>query len=132
MSDILVLILSDIVAVILGIFVGKKLFQRSFEQKEQEAHARAAEIIKTAESNAETIKKDRILEAKEKYLRLKSEFEEDSTNKSSNNVSRRCRRQSSKTNAVRLSCKHRSRPSLSSLKLLQSAKKKPKNSLISK
>jgi ribonuclease Y len=81
MSDIVVLILSDIIAVVLGVFVGKRIFQRSFDQKEQEATTRAAEIIKNAETTAETIKKDRMLEAKEKYLKLKSEFEEDSNKK---------------------------------------------------
>lgn len=48
---------------------------------EDDAQQRAAEIVKNAEISAENIKKDRILEAKEKYLKLKSEFEEDSNKK---------------------------------------------------
>ena len=48
---------------------------------EDDAQQRAAEIIKNAEISAENIKKDRILEAKEKYLKLKSEFEDDSNKK---------------------------------------------------
>ena len=38
-------------------------------------------ILKEAQLSAESIKKDRVLEAKEKYLKLKSEFEEESNRK---------------------------------------------------
>jgi len=80
-SLIFIVLLSDIIAIGVGIFAGKYIFQKSFDQKEKEAQERAAEILRNAESAAENIKKDRILEAKEKYLRLKSEFEEDANKK---------------------------------------------------
>jgi ribonuclease Y len=80
-SSIFIVLLSDIIAVGIGVFAGKYIFQKSFDQKEKEAQDRAAEIIRNAENSAENIKKDRILEAKEKYLRLKSEFEEDANKK---------------------------------------------------
>jgi ribonuclease Y len=76
-----IVILSDIIAVGVGIFAGKYIFKRSFDAKEKEAQERAAEILRNAEVAAENIKKDRILEAKEKYLRLKTEFEEDANKK---------------------------------------------------
>jgi ribonuclease Y len=75
------LILDALLGLIAGAFVGRFLFQKALKKKELEAEARAAEIVKTAEATAETIKKDRILEAKEKYLRLKTEFEEESGKK---------------------------------------------------
>ncbi|GAB3172496.1 ribonuclease Y [Telluribacter humicola] len=81
MSEFLIMFLSDVIALAVGIFVGKIIFQRSSEKKEQEAQQRASEIIKNAEITAENIKKDRILEAKEKYLKLKSEFEEEANKK---------------------------------------------------
>ncbi|WP_247231750.1 ribonuclease Y [Telluribacter sp. SYSU D00476] len=81
MSEFLIMFLSDVIALGVGIFVGKIIFQRSSEKKEQEAQQRANEIIKNAEITAENIKKDRILEAKEKYLKLKSEFEEEANKK---------------------------------------------------
>src|SRR6478735_3757885 len=80
-SLIFIILLSDIIAIGVGIFAGKYIFQKSFDQKEKEAAERAAEILRNAEVSAENIKKDRILEAKEKYLRLKSEFEEDANKK---------------------------------------------------
>ena len=64
-----------------GFFIAKTLFQKSSAKLEQEAQARAADLLRNAEISAENIKKDRILEAKEKFLRLKEEFEEDSNKK---------------------------------------------------
>jgi ribonuclease Y len=68
-------------ALAVGFFIAKSLFQKSSAKIEQEAQSRAAEILRNAENSAENIKKDRILEAKEKFLRLKEEFEEDANKK---------------------------------------------------
>jgi len=76
-----VMLLSDMLALGLGIYIGRKLLGRLFAKREQEAASRAAEIIRNAEISAENIKKDRILEAKEKYLKLKAEFEEETNRK---------------------------------------------------
>ncbi|TAE26873.1 MAG: ribonuclease Y [Cytophagales bacterium] len=75
------MLLTDIIAVGVGVFVGRKLLQRNNDKKAGEAQTRAEEILKTAELQAESIKKDRMLEAKEKYLKLKTEFEEDANRK---------------------------------------------------
>lgn len=54
------------------------LFMKGNNKKiEEDAKEKAKIILREAEMNAESVKKDRILEAKEKYLRLKSEFEEE-------------------------------------------------------
>lgn len=50
---------------------------------EEETQVRVKSMLREAELTAETIKKDRILEAKEKYLKLKSEFDEEMNNKKS-------------------------------------------------
>jgi ribonuclease Y len=81
MSEFFIYFLSDAIALGVGILAGRFIFRGSFKQKELEAQERASEILKNAELSAENIKKDRILEAKEKYLRLKSEFEEDANKK---------------------------------------------------
>lgn len=80
-TNILLMFLSDLLALGIGIFVGRKLLHKTFSGKQREAEAKAADIIKNAELQAETIKKDRMLEAKEKYLKLKAEFEEQSNQK---------------------------------------------------
>ena len=50
-------------------------------KQEEETKDRIKSMLREAELTAETIKKDRILEAKEKYLKLRSEFEEETNNK---------------------------------------------------
>jgi len=72
----LMLVFDNIVMIGIGIFVGRKLLSRVSNKRQQEAEEQAVIILKNAEAQAETLKKDRILEAKEKYLKLKTEFEE--------------------------------------------------------
>lgn len=64
----LYLIIASIAGLGLGFFIGMVLLRKTIE-------SRSAHIIKEAKSEAEMIKKDKILEAKEKYLQLKSEHE---------------------------------------------------------
>lgn len=47
----------------------------------EEAEEKAKSIIKEAEINSENIKKEKVIEAKEKFLKMKSEFEEDVSRK---------------------------------------------------
>jgi ribonuclease Y len=74
-----------IVAALLGLGLGgviASLFLKNNAKKlEEEAKEKAKSIVREAEINAEALKKDRILEAKEKYLKLKAEFEEDANKK---------------------------------------------------
>jgi len=72
----LLLIIDNLVMIGIGIVVGRQMMARVSNKRQQEAEEQAALILKNAELQAETLKKDRILEAKEKYLRLKTEFEE--------------------------------------------------------
>jgi ribonucrease Y len=81
MSDILVILITAIVALGVGVYIGRVLLQKVYKQQEETARQKAKSIIREAEINAESIKKDRMLEAKEKFLKLKSEFEEESNKK---------------------------------------------------
>eukprot|EP01137_Pigoraptor_chileana_P025583 Opistho-2@95260 len=74
-------IIAAVASPIAGIFVGKLAFAKNTQRIEEEATSKAADIVKNAELQAENIKKDRILEAKEKFLKLRSEFEDDSNKK---------------------------------------------------
>ncbi len=74
-------VIAAVASIVAGIFLGKILFAKNTQKLEDEAIAKAADIVKNAEVQAENIKKDRILEAKEKFLKLRSEFEEDSNKK---------------------------------------------------
>jgi len=81
MPDIIYILLTAIVALVVGVYIGRMLLQKVYKQQEEIARQTAKTIIREAELNGESIKKDRILEAKEKYLKLKSEFEEESNKK---------------------------------------------------
>ena len=68
-------LLTAIISLAAGIFIGRMLLQKVYKQQEEEAREKASLILKEAEAKSESIKKDKILEAKEKYLKLKSEFD---------------------------------------------------------
>jgi len=71
------IILVGVVSLIVGVFLGRVALKKIFRQMEVDAQKKADMIVREAEMQAETIKKDKMLEAKEKYLKLKSELEED-------------------------------------------------------
>ncbi|TRX49221.1 ribonuclease Y [Fulvivirga sp. M361] len=81
------LVITAVVALGTGLFIGKTLVAKANKAKELELEEKAKLIIKEAEISAENIKKDKILEAKEKFLKLKSDFEEESNRKKSQLIS---------------------------------------------
>jgi ribonuclease Y len=66
-----------------GVFAGKVFFSKANKNFEDEAKRKADDILKNAEVSAENLKKDRMLEAKENFLRLRGEFEEETQAKKS-------------------------------------------------
>lgn len=66
-----------VVALIIGIGLGKVIFAKNTQQKIQDAEQQAQKIVADAQISAETLKKDKLLEAKEKYLQMKSEHEKE-------------------------------------------------------
>ena len=60
-----------------GVFAGKVFFSKANKNFEDEAKKKADDILKNAEIAAENLKKDRMLVAKENFLRLRGEFEEE-------------------------------------------------------
>lgn len=87
MEDTITLIAIAIGALAIGIFIGRILLQKMNTKALQEIEDKGKLIIKEAELTADNLKKDRILEAKEKYLKLKSEFEEESNRKKNQIIS---------------------------------------------
>ena len=87
MAELTYWIIIGIVALAIGVIIGRMLASKSSKNKEIELEEKAKLIIKEAELSAENIKKDKILEAKEKFLKLKSEFEEESNRKKNQIIS---------------------------------------------
>jgi ribonuclease Y len=68
-------------AVGLGLLFGSVFYKRRMANEQDQALEKSKLILKEAEIAAENIKKDKILEAKEKILKMKSEFEEEANRK---------------------------------------------------
>lgn len=70
-------IIIALVALIIGIFVGKAIFSKNTQKLIDDATLQAQKITKDAEASAESLKKDKILEVKEKFLQLKSDYDKE-------------------------------------------------------
>jgi ribonuclease Y len=74
-------------SLIFGLLFGTLIYQRKIRKNKQNNEEKARLIIREAEIQAENIKKDRILEAKEKYLKIKQEFEEEANRRKNQIIS---------------------------------------------
>lgn len=73
--DIITIVISAVVGIAIGFFIAKLLERNNASQLMLRAKKSASSMLKEAKSEAETIKKDKILQAKEKFLELKAEHE---------------------------------------------------------
>lgn len=80
-TEIVIIAVSAVATIVLSLIIGNVIAKRKLKKKEEESGTRAQLIIKEAEIAAETLKKDKILEAKEKILKMRSEFEEEANKK---------------------------------------------------
>ena len=74
-------------SLIFGLLFGTIIYQRKIRKNKQNNEEKARLIIREAEIQAENLKKDRILEAKEKYLKIKQEFEEEANRRKNQIIS---------------------------------------------
>jgi ribonucrease Y len=82
-TTVIVLVVSVIATIGLSLLFGSLLSKKKLQKSEENADAKAKLIVKEAEIAAENLKRDRILEAKEKILKMKSEFEDEANKKKS-------------------------------------------------
>jgi ribonucrease Y len=76
-----VLVAAVVATFVLSLLIGSFLYKRKLKSKQGEADDKSKLILKEAEIAAENLKKDRILEAKEKILKMRSEFEDEANKK---------------------------------------------------
>ncbi|WP_242675475.1 ribonuclease Y [Niastella koreensis] len=72
-------IIVGILALGAGIGLGKAIFAKNTRLKIEEAENQARKIVADAQTNAETIKQQKQLEAKEKFLALRGEYDKEVT-----------------------------------------------------
>ncbi len=68
MTDLIYIIITGLVALIAGIIIGKMLFAKANKAEEQKAKSSAELILKKAQIDADEVKKEKILEAKERFI----------------------------------------------------------------
>ena len=84
--------MENIVFILAGLIVGLALgYVVSVAMRKTQLEKEKQSIIEEAKLQGENIKKDRILEAKEKYMQLRSEYEQE-TNRRSSELGNRLRR----------------------------------------
>ncbi len=70
-------IIVGLLALGLGIGLGKVIFAKNTQLKIDEAESQARKLVADAQTNAETIKQQKQLEAKEKFLSLRAEYDKE-------------------------------------------------------
>jgi len=87
MIDITTLYLTALIALALGAAGGYYLLKRVMWRQRKKIEDKGKSIIKEATLTAENIRKDKILEAKEKFIKMKSDFEEEAARKKNQIIS---------------------------------------------
>ncbi len=77
MDSSLYAIIGLLLGVGVGIIIGRFLLKKLFKAQENSAQNKAKLILKDAENNAEILKKNKLLEAKERFLQMKTVHEQD-------------------------------------------------------
>ena len=77
MDPIIIYIIIGVAALIVGAILGKLLFSKNTKKQVEEAQIMADKIIADGQLQAETLKKEKLLEAKEKFVQLKLDHERD-------------------------------------------------------
>ena len=77
MDPIIIYIIIGIAALILGTILGKLVFAKNTKKQVEEAGQQAQKIITDGQLQAENLKKEKLLEAKEKFVQLKSDHDRD-------------------------------------------------------
>lgn len=77
MDPIIIYIIIGLVCLVIGIIAGKLIFAKNNRRIIEEAEFQSKKIIEDAKSNAENLKKEKLLEAKERFVQLKSEHDKE-------------------------------------------------------
>ncbi len=81
------MLLVAVAGLIIGLVLAKFLFRKNIKRLEEESGRKAHMILEEAKIKAENLKKEKIFQAKERYLKLKSEFETEANRKKNQLIS---------------------------------------------
>jgi ribonuclease Y len=77
MTETVIVVIVGIVALVVGILAGKVLFAKNVQGKVDAAEQQAKKILGDAQTTAENLKKEKLLEAKERFVQLKAEHDKE-------------------------------------------------------
>jgi len=77
MDSTIITVIAAIVALLIGIVAGKLIFNKNTEKLVADAETQVDRLLKDAQLQAETLKEKKMLEAKERFLQLKSDHDKD-------------------------------------------------------
>ncbi len=80
-SQLIIPIITGIVAALVGLGLGKLIFSKNSAAKLEEARKQAEQILNDAQFKAENLKKEKLLEAKEKFVQLKADHDKEAFEK---------------------------------------------------
>jgi ribonuclease Y len=80
-SQLIIPIIIGITATLVGLGLGKLIFSKNTAAKLEEAKKQAEQILNDAQFKAENLKKEKLLEAKEKFVQLKSDHDKEAFEK---------------------------------------------------
>ena len=75
MEPIIIYIIIGVAALALGLVLGKVIFAKNTQKRIEEAEQQAQKIISDGQIQAETLKKEKLLEAKEKFVQMKADHD---------------------------------------------------------
>ncbi|MGV3767128.1 MAG: ribonuclease Y [Chitinophagaceae bacterium] len=70
-------VIIGVVCIAVGIIAGKFIFAKNTRKQIEDAEQQARKIVGDAQTNAETLKKEKMLEAKERFVQLKAEHDKE-------------------------------------------------------
>jgi ribonuclease Y len=76
-SQLIIPIIIGIAATLVGLGLGKLIFSKNTAAKLEEAQKQAEQILNDAQFKSENLKKERLLESKEKFVQLKADHEKE-------------------------------------------------------
>jgi ribonuclease Y len=77
MEPTIIYIIIGIAALVIGLVLGKLVFAKNTQKQVEEAEQQAQKIVADGQLQAENLKKEKLLEAKEKFVQLKAEHDKE-------------------------------------------------------
>src|ERR1700676_1795334 len=77
MDSTIIYIIIAVICLAIGILAGKFIFSKNTRKQIEDANLQSQKILSNAQLSSETLKKEKLLEAKERFVQLKSEHEKE-------------------------------------------------------